>query len=879
MRKRSGKPKKGQGEAPRRASPSREERSGRDWVQLIGEALLILLVIAVPVVINPHSRNICDVKDVVLGLGVAAGLGVWLVAGLARGRLTWVRSRLNLLVLIFAAWAAVSITYAQFRYVAISEFARLAANVGIYLLAVVTLRSLRQATRVMIAAALGSIPVSAYAFAQATGHDFISYTMKEITRVFSFLGNPTFLGGYLILLIPIAVALAWPLRPEGEGGGRWRWARTLVFSLLALAMLVSLLLSYTMSGLIGMIVGALIAALMALARGGRRVMRWAIPGLAAGALLAGGAGMLVYRHMPPTQQARVQKVLHFQDPYAKERELHWRTAYAIFRESPLVGRGYGNFRMVSLRKMAAEWYRQSPAQRQGLFAPAYAHNEYLQVLSGLGLVGGILFLALLAAALAAAVRLYWRGRETGWRRVGLAILIGYLAFLFQNFFGVTFRQTGPVTFFWLWLGMLVVANRGQKELTPAAETQPAAPERAKRDARRRKKRGEGQQRGAVGPVAEWRFHPLSAPGVAVAAVIGIGVFAILAWVVITPVQASLMVRASEHAAALSQKAEREGNAAARQGDKTTAEAKLQEALTWIQLSAAMAKRATELSPYSALAYYQLAYAEGKMGEYARVSEERRKRLENSVTASERALELMPGSGPMYYNLGVTYKELGKLDKAEAAFREAVRLSPTLFHHQAGLAEVLYDEGKLKEAETYARKAAKINPREPKIFLLLRDIHQQQGDIDQVIEDMRNAVRADPSDAKLKGQLAEFLLSTKRYQEAVGACKQWAAADPTSGQPYYALGFAQYQLKRYRAALGSFNRALALNPQLHRARLHRAYTLIRLGQVKKGTQELEWLALRVPNTEEGKEAQSVLREAAGRAAALQGGKRGRDKGKR
>ncbi len=355
---------------------------------------------------------------------------------------------------------------------------------------------------------------------------------------------------------------------------------------------------------------------------------------------------------------------------------------------------------------------------------------------------------------------------------------------------------------------------------------------------------------------------------AAAALACAGMFALLAWAAITPVRASLIVRASEHAAVRAQQAETERDAAAKQGDMQTAEAKLREAATWMQLSAAMARRAAELAPYSALAYYQLAYAEGKLGEYAQSSEERRKRLEEAAAASERALSLMPGSGPMYYNLGVTYKELGQLDKAEAALRESVRLAPTLFHHQAGLAEVLFAKGQWEEAEIHARKAAEIDPKEPKIFLLLRDIHQRQGDLDKVIEDVRHAVQANPNSAALRGQLAEFLLACKRYREAVKACKQWVAADPKSAQAHYALGFAQYQLKWYRAALKNFDLALALDPKLERARLHRAYTLIRLGRVRKGTEELGRLALESPNTEEGREARAVLDKAAGRAASAQ-----------
>jgi O-antigen ligase len=470
------KKRKGRSVTPR---PTRRSAAAAPhWAQIAGEALLIALVVLVPIVINPRSRNLTDVKDVTLGLGVAAGLGLWLVAGLAQGRLGWVRSRLNLLVLAFVGWAAISILYAQFRYVAVSEFGRLAANVGIYLLAVTFLRTSRQMIRVAVAAVLGSVPVSIYAFAQAAGKDFMSYTLGTVVRVFSFLGNPTFLGGYLILLIPVAIAIAWPKpREDAESGEVAVAARTVGIGLTALMMLIALYFSFTIGGAIGLGLGTAVAVLLAIMRGGRKALRVGVPAVAAGVLLLALLGLGIYRVMPAKQQARVQKVLHFQDPYAKERQLHWRTAFGIFREAPVLGRGYGNFRAVALERMATEWYLQQPERRQGMLAAGYAHNEYLQALADIGLVGGLLFLVMLLAALALAVRVYWQTEDAGWRHFGLAVLVAFIAFLFQNFFGVTFRQTGSVTFFWLWLGALALAGASlqRKDMGAGAARVPLPP--------------------------------------------------------------------------------------------------------------------------------------------------------------------------------------------------------------------------------------------------------------------------------------------------------------------------------------------------------------------------------------------------------------------
>ncbi len=74
-----------QKQQPQKQQPRKPVRSRVEWVQVVGQVVIILLIVAVPVVLNIRSNNVCDVKDVVLGLGVAAGLGLWLLASLAKG--------------------------------------------------------------------------------------------------------------------------------------------------------------------------------------------------------------------------------------------------------------------------------------------------------------------------------------------------------------------------------------------------------------------------------------------------------------------------------------------------------------------------------------------------------------------------------------------------------------------------------------------------------------------------------------------------------------------------------------------------------------------------------------------------------------------------
>ena len=65
--------------------PARKTRRARgrgdgarplDWPQLIGELTIALVILLVPLVLNPRSKNSMDVKDVVLGITVAIGFRI-----------------------------------------------------------------------------------------------------------------------------------------------------------------------------------------------------------------------------------------------------------------------------------------------------------------------------------------------------------------------------------------------------------------------------------------------------------------------------------------------------------------------------------------------------------------------------------------------------------------------------------------------------------------------------------------------------------------------------------------------------------------------------------------------------------------------------------
>ena len=783
----------------RKRRANRKTRAGsrpgdaRDWPRLLGEAALILLILVVPLVINPRSKNLLDVKDLSLGIGVALGLSAWLVASLGRGRIEWVTGRLNVAVLAFAIWAGASIIYSGYRYATVSEAGRLAAHVGLYWLVIVCIRDLRQVRRLLGIAAVGAVLVCAYAFLQTAGRDPVPWDQAG-SRVFSFLGNPTYLAGYLVLLIPLMIAVGLP--PSGRGDappGMWRqYVSSFFYVLVAGLMLLSLYLTVSLSPIIGLGLGAILAVAVMLARGWRKLRAVTVIGFLVAGVLAAGVFAVVYQHLPAGQQRRIQTVLHLKDPYGEERSLIRQVGIEIFREHPVVGTGYGTYRIYSLERLAPGWYADLGKSTQKMLIPNYAHNEYIQVLAGTGLIGGAIFLAMLGLAYWVGLRVALRHPSPDWARLGLAVLAGMTAFLFQNFFGVTFRQPGTVMFFWLSLGFLTLASAGIGTWDGNA---PAGPR-----------------------VRQWRFRRLSPGALASVAVVSAGVVLLLGWVLLRTVNAGVMVKQAE--------------GAAKRG--------------YFEAAGKRAEQAIEANPYSVLAYYVAAYAWGNLGDH-----------EKSLEANKKALSLLPGNASVYYNLGVNYKELGRFEEARESFEHAIELMPTSKRHHAAMSELLLEAGRLEEALSYAREAIRLSPRDPRCYLLAADIASRQGKLEETLEFLRQAATHAPKDPSIWRQYARLLVRQKQYSEAIGACNTWITLEPDSASAENLLGTSYYNTRQFNAARAAFQRALQIDPTYGDARLNLAYTYGKLQDRKAMYRELNYLLDTVPATRPGRVAGQML----------------------
>lgn len=274
-----------------------------------------------------------------------------------------------------------------------------------FLAAVALIRGVAALERLVSLLAIGAIPVLAYAVVQFAGADPVSWDIDFGRRVFSTLGQPLVLGGYLATLLPLLLWLAMRRR----GGER-------AFLLGEAAVGVAVLLaSGTRGAWIGFAVAVVVGlALLARSRG---VSRRAIAALAAAAVgtlsivaILAAAGAIPDRLRSATTLA--------------ERTDLWRGSIEMAADRPLTGWGPDQFAYAyGPYRPSAERGAQSPYESPA----ASPHNETLTVLLAGGAPALLAYAALWLAVATAAVR----ARPRGNRGVGtvalLAALAGYLA--------------------------------------------------------------------------------------------------------------------------------------------------------------------------------------------------------------------------------------------------------------------------------------------------------------------------------------------------------------------------------------------------------------------------------------------------------------------
>jgi len=381
---------------------------------LIGVGLLLVTVPYGSV----RALTLPEGVDLTVSELLIAVVSVSWVAGLLTGR--WPVRRVPELVVplcVLLVPMSLSLLVAESLILSLKELVKWAELLVVYLVTATTVRSLRQVKPllvVLVLAALGEVLIGLYQVAFRVGppHFLVAGVFMRAYGTFE---QPNPYGGYLGLILPLAVAIAL-YAPHRQA----RLLAGVASGTLAFGLLVSL----SRGAWLGAFVAVSVVLLAESQRNRVRAAALAYGGMAA------GLTALVFGWIPQAILDRVETVVTYGPRVLQalrdgpnpanwailERVSQWYAGWQMFTHHPLLGVGIGNY------PKAYEEFA-LPGWPTGI---GHAHNYYLNLAAEGGLLTFLAFLLLVIALLRLAVR-RWQTASDPWSRTLALGLLGTMA--------------------------------------------------------------------------------------------------------------------------------------------------------------------------------------------------------------------------------------------------------------------------------------------------------------------------------------------------------------------------------------------------------------------------------------------------------------------
>ena len=434
----------------RKASVTQRREPSFDRIEILFFAFVVL----VPVAIWNGSYTPTTLKLPIITILAAAALAALCVRAGWDSNWRIPKSALLYAALAALGWKAVAAVYGGCFYAA----GGLLLLAGVYCVVFVTIISFvrrpEQIIRLLLAVACGTILVGIIGVFEHYGLRFPGIPDAYSGRVYSTMGNPTFLAAYLVLLFPAQLCLFCVVSKKSH---RWMLGAAACLSYLCVIW------TYSRGSWAGLALSLLVLPALALTSAGRSLVKERLRVLAvlAACLAALTAFAWLTRPVPNETKAPIEDVRMGVRKSDAIRTALMKAAVEMFRDHPVLGVGLGGYAARQL-----DYIPTKPTPGGYFMGEDCSHNEPLQIAAEEGLPGLGIYLWTLAAVCGAVVYGFKRARAEGDAAGALmtaGLASGLIAFSGDLMTNVAIRQIHVGVFFWIVVGALAALARKQEQ--------------------------------------------------------------------------------------------------------------------------------------------------------------------------------------------------------------------------------------------------------------------------------------------------------------------------------------------------------------------------------------------------------------------------------
>jgi tetratricopeptide (TPR) repeat protein len=207
------------------------------------------------------------------------------------------------------------------------------------------------------------------------------------------------------------------------------------------------------------------------------------------------------------------------------------------------------------------------------------------------------------------------------------------------------------------------------------------------------------------------------------------------------------------------------------------------------------------------------------------------KLEEAIYQLRRAVELAPAYADAYYNLGIALAEHGNFAEAVDQYRTVLKLKPNYPNVHHFLAIALVGSGQLDEATKHYRTALEIDPDNVTLHNNFGNLLADRGLLEEAIEQYREVVRINPNYAGAYFNLGLAFEDRGDLDEAARQYTKALQVDPHHANAHNNLAAILFRQGQRKQAIEHFREALRIRPDFPEARLGLSRLLGESGQEK------------------------------------------------